>query len=149
MDVAPRLSNEAKARIARQREYDEAALRARYRDGVQGPLEKSASTLEKRDVFSNMQWPRVAGTVLEKYVIENLPIAKTPSSKPTAERSRQAIARKWIAGDSGPLEQAASEHENAFVYRPYLEPGEPRQLLAQIALKLPMNKLPNITEDLS
>lgn len=64
------------------------------------------------------------------------------------ELNRQAITNKWIANDSGPLEQAASEHENAYVYRPYFEQGQARQVLAHIALRLPMNTLPNITEEL-
>lgn len=64
------------------------------------------------------------------------------------ELNRQAITNKWIAGDAGPLKQAAGEYENAFVYRPYFEPGEPRQLIAQIALKIPVNSLSNITEEL-
>lgn len=65
-----------------------------------------------------------------------------------SELNRQAIANKWLAGDAGPLDQAAGAYENAFVYRPYFEPGEPRQVLAHIALKLPVTMLPNITEDL-
>lgn len=74
MDVAPRLSREAQARHARQRRYDDEQLTARYYGNVQGPLEKSASDLEQRLIFSNMRWSRVAGTVLEKFV--NLPAAQ-------------------------------------------------------------------------
>lgn len=75
MDVAPRLSSEAKVRIARQRRFDDEQLTARYHGDVQGPLEKSASELEQKLVYGNMRWSRIAGTVLEKYV--NLPTAKS------------------------------------------------------------------------
>ena len=81
MEVAGRISKEAQARISRQRRYDDEQLAARYGSDIQGPLEKSASELENRLVFGNMRWPRVAGTVLEKFVTVNLPDSKSSSEK--------------------------------------------------------------------
>lgn len=76
MEVAPRLSNAAKERIMRQRNSDTEAIRARYALGVQGPLEQTASEREQMIVHSGMKWSRVAGTVLEKAFLHNVPFAK-------------------------------------------------------------------------
>ncbi|MGH7218180.1 MAG: hypothetical protein ACREGE_01920 [Candidatus Microsaccharimonas sp.] len=77
MEVAPRLTNAAKDRIMRQRNADDEALRARYAFGVQGPLEQSTSEREQMIVHSGMRWSRVAGTVLEKFFLRNVPVSET------------------------------------------------------------------------
>lgn len=89
MEVAPRLSREAQAQNARQRRYDDEQLTARYYGDVQGPLEKSASVLEQRLMYGNMRWSRVAGTVLERYVTKNLPVAKPQVGEIESTKERQ------------------------------------------------------------
>ena len=76
MEVAPRSTRQGEARRAFEHKLNDEALRARYVDGVQGPLEKSDSAFEKRVIYGNMRWPHVAGTVLEKFVTMNLPVAE-------------------------------------------------------------------------
>ena len=76
-------------------------------------------------------------------------MGKTPETiwetmRMQSEKSRRVLRTKWVDGVQGPLEEAAGNYENAYLYQSLRTSGEARQLLGSIALKLRINEVPSI-----